>query len=143
MYRFQGSQEEGGMPRRVAFYLESGSTQKNLMAFGGELMRPSSFRLDQPAEGKVDEIIFGMREEQIALLFDPPVTLSSIPHPEANGRKLLVAEVDFDSGQSRPGGRDATRATRTVTLRISPYSRKIFSSVSSEAWFSKSAAVRL
>jgi pSer/pThr/pTyr-binding forkhead associated (FHA) protein len=120
-YRFQG---EAGQADQAALYLDTAPLVKEAVGLGGSLGLPTHFRLDQPAEGTMDELIFGGGAEQIVLLFSTPVKLSTISHPESHGRTLLVATVAPPTEEAAAGGRTAERSIRALSVRISSASRR-------------------
>jgi len=109
--------------RKVAVFLETPLTVREITAFGGSLRTPTSFAPEKPDAGAIEELLFGSGSgtEQTALLFRPAVTLRAMPHPEMAGRTLLVAEATLES-DAQARGQDT--GARTLTLRVSPFSRR-------------------
>ncbi len=116
-----GGRAAAASPDRLVFYLEAGPLTREIIALGGDLAGPAVFPPDRPVEGRVDELMFGVGNEGLAILFSPGVTLSVQPHPEAHGRTLLVAEATLGA---QSGAQTRTGPTRSLAVRISPHSRR-------------------
>jgi pSer/pThr/pTyr-binding forkhead associated (FHA) protein len=130
-YKFSGARKSGGKEgyaaEKAAFFLEPAPGVREAAAFGGSLQAPAAVapdRLESPL-GPLDELVFGSGAEQVAVFFRPAVTLRAIEHPESYGRKLLVAEASL-AGETgaRPGSVRDPGSVRTLSVRISPFSRR-------------------
>ncbi len=116
-----GGRAAAASPDRLAVYLEVGPLTREIIALGGDLPGPATFPPDRPVEARVDELMFGVGKEGLAMFFSPSVILRARPHPEANGRTLLVAEAHLGA-QGGPQARGG--APRSLSIWISPHSRR-------------------